>query len=98
MKKATTAATGCLLAITGCATSPYDFPQPVMVGEQHGYSMMGYVKKDAEEVMRDRIAKRAIMACRWGVNYTSIKFDDTGIHPLGAERYEAMFTCKPKPE
>jgi hypothetical protein len=81
--------------LAGCAASPYDFPQPATIGDQHGYSMIGFVKTNTEEVMKERISHRAPLVCPHGVNYTSIKFDGTGVHPLGAVRYEALFTCKP---
>lgn len=85
------------ILFAGCATSPYDFAQPTVISGKSAYTMTGFVKVNTEEVMRERIAKRAIIACRWGVNYDSIRFDDTGIHPLGATRYEVIFTCKPRP-
>lgn len=66
-----------------------------MIGNQHGYSMIGFIKRNTEEVMKDRISHRAPLVCPHGLNYVSIKFDETAPHPLGAERYEAMFTCKP---
>jgi hypothetical protein len=82
--------------LSGCAASPYDFPQPAMIGDQHGYSMIGFVKKNTEEIMKERISRRAPLVCPHGVHYTSITFDDTGVHPMGAVRYEALFACKPQ--
>lgn len=81
--------------LAGCAASPYDFAQPVMVGSEHAYSMIGFVKKNTEEIMKMRISHRAPLVCPRGFDYISIKFDGTGIHPMGAVRYEALFTCKP---
>jgi hypothetical protein len=80
--------------LTGCAASPYDFPQPTMIGDQYGYSMIGFVKKNTEEIMKDRISHRAPLVCPHGLNYIGIKFDDTGPHPMGSVRYEALVTCK----
>ena len=88
----TTALVG--LFLTGCAASPYDFPQPAVIGEQRGYSMIGFVKKDSVDVMKSRISRRAPLVCPRGVNYVDIKFDDSAPHPMGAVRYEALFTCR----
>lgn len=77
--------------LAACA-SPYDFPQPTMIADQQGYSMIGFVKKNTEEVMKERISRRAPLVCPHGLNYISIKFDDTGGSTM---RYEALFTCKP---
>lgn len=81
--------------LLGCTTNPYDFAQPIMIGDQHAYSMIGFVKKNTEEVMKERISRRAPLVCPHGLNYSSIKFDGSGGHPMGAVRYEAIFTCKP---
>ena len=80
--------------LSACGASPYDFPQPAMIGDQHGYSMIGFIKKNTEEVMKERISHRAPLVCPHGLNYASIKFDETGVHPMGAVRYEALVTCK----
>jgi hypothetical protein len=66
-----------------------------MIGDQHGYSMIGFITKNTEETMRERISHRAPLVCPHGLNYTSIRFDESAPHPMGAVRYEALFTCKP---
>lgn len=91
---------GMLLALFttlgACATTPYDFPVPVMIGDEQGVSMTGFMATDDEMVVRERLAGR--MKCPHGLDIVSLKTaradNAVGTHIL---HYSAIMKCKPTP-
>lgn len=83
-----------LMLLAGCATTPYDFPVPVMVGTEQGISMTGYVATDDEAVVRRRLEER--MRCPKGLDIVSLETaradNRIGTHIL---QYRAIMKCRP---
>jgi hypothetical protein len=85
--------TALLLNLTGCATTPYDFPVPVMVGNEQGVSMTGYMATDDEAVVRRRLEER--MRCPAGLDIVSLETvradNKVGTRIL---QYRAIMKCR----
>lgn len=82
-----------LVTLGGCAATPYDFPVPVLIGEEQGVSMTGYMATDDEMVVRGRLEDR--MKCPNGLDIVSLKTtradNAVGTHIL---HYSAIMKCK----
>lgn len=81
--------------LAGCAASPYDFPQPAMIGNQRGYSMTGFVGTGDADTAREKIERRLEGVCPKGATIVDLKTDRTDA-AIGTKimRYEALVTCK----
>jgi hypothetical protein len=81
------------LALAGCATSPYDFPVPVMVGNEQATSMTGFMATADEAVVRQRLAAR--MHCPAGVDFVSLETARAD-NRVGTKivQYRAVLKCR----
>lgn len=90
MKRAALLALGA--ALSGCATTPWDFPVPVMVDGRQATSMTGYMATDDEAVVRQRLAER--MRCPGALEFISLETqradNKMGTHILA---YRVIMRC-----
>lgn len=84
------------VSCVGCAASPYDFPNPTMVGAEQGYSMTGYMATDDPQVVRERLEKRMEGLCPNGVKFVDLTTRRADA-AIGTKilNYEAVMKCTP---
>jgi hypothetical protein len=85
-----------LVTLGGCAATPYDFRVPILIGDEQGVSMTGYMATDDEKVVRGRLEDR--MKCPSGLDIVGLKTtradNAVGTHIL---HYSAVMKCKAPP-
>ena len=80
--------------VAGCAASPWDFPVPVMVGNQQGTSMTGFMATSEEAEVRRRLTER--MKCPGTLDFASLETQRADA-TIGTRmlHYKAVMVCRP---
>ncbi len=83
--------------VAGCAASPWDFPVPVMVGNQQGTSMTGFMATTDEAEVRRRLTER--MNCPGTLDFASLETQRADAK-IGTKmlHYKAVMVCRPTGE
>ena len=89
-----------LLALAGagfvasCAASPYDLPMTTMVGQQRGYTMIGFVRASDDSTARTKVLQRFLPVCPAGAEIVEWKTEPANRPGMKIVRYQTIATCK----
>lgn len=81
-----------LLSAAGCATSPWGFPVPTMIGNEQGVAMTGVVKAHDEDDVRRKLAQR--LGCPDSIHFASLTTERAD-SDIGTKMmlYKAVMKC-----